>query len=129
MRQTSAFFIHLTRQACKPETRVEHDEKKQEDLLGLTSAVQISDTQADIAALESKLGVLQANYSALLDNTQSGAVNTLNIVESAELPTHPIGLSNTIIVAITAFAGLVLGAGAAYALEYLDDTLDGLISG
>jgi polysaccharide biosynthesis transport protein len=98
-------------------------EKKQEDLLGLTSAVQISDTQADIAALESKLGVLQANYSALLDNTQSGAVNTLNIVESAELPTHPIGLSNTIIVAITAFAGLVLGAGAAYALEYLDDTL------
>ncbi len=97
--------------------------KRQAELASMLSAREIADAQAQIAALRSKLSDLQANYAALLANTGQGAANTLTIVEPAELPTAPIGTSKTRTLLLVGAIGLILSAGTAYLLSYLDDTL------
>ncbi len=97
--------------------------KLQAELAGMLSAREIADAQSQIAALRSKLYDLQANYAALLSNTGQGAANALTIVEPAELPAAPIGTSRTRTLALVAAIGLILSAGTAYLLSYLDDTL------
>ncbi len=97
--------------------------KTQEDLAGMFSAREIADAQAQVAALRSKLAELQANYAALLSNTGQGAANILTIVEPAELPTSPMGTSDRRTLLLVASIGLILSAGTAYLLSYLDDTL------
>ncbi|MBM4457728.1 MAG: polysaccharide biosynthesis tyrosine autokinase [Chloroflexi bacterium] len=104
------------------ETKAEID-KKQADLANLFSARQIADTQTQIAGLQTKLNTLQANYAALLSNTQQGSINTISVIEPAVLPTKPIGPNKLATILLAAAIGLVLAAGAAYLLEYLDDTL------
>jgi capsular exopolysaccharide synthesis family protein len=98
-------------------------DKRQQEIPQLSSATEIQDAQAEIAALEDKLSLLQTNYSELLAGTQSGAVNTLSIIESATTPTIPIGPNKTLIIAIAAAAGMALAVGAAYLLEFLDQTI------
>ena len=97
--------------------------RKQEELATLFSARQIADTQAQIKGLENKLNSLQSNYAALLSNTQEGAINTITIIESAALPVEPVGPNKPITVLLAAIIGFVLAAGAAYLMEYLDDTI------
>jgi non-specific protein-tyrosine kinase len=98
-------------------------EKKQTDLANLFSARQIADAQTQIAGLQTKLNTLQANYAALLSNTQQGSINTISVIEPAALPTKPIGPNKPATILLAAAIGLILAAGAAYLLEYLDDTL------
>ncbi|HEC61705.1 MAG TPA: polysaccharide biosynthesis tyrosine autokinase [bacterium] len=45
------------------------------------------------------------------------------MIESAELPTSPVGPNKLVSVALAAAIGFVLAAGAAYLLEYLDNTI------
>lgn len=97
----------------------------QVELGGMTSARQINDTQNQIAALQAKLTTLQDNYARLLANTQGGAVNTLNVIEPAGLPRTPIGPAKGVSILVASMIGLALAAGAAYLLEYLDDTVKG----
>jgi non-specific protein-tyrosine kinase len=97
--------------------------KLQDELGNLLSARQINDTQNQISALQAKLTTLTGNYANLLSNTQSGAVNTLSVVEPASLPKQPIGPARTMAVLVAALLGFVLAAGAAYLLEFVDDTL------
>lgn len=104
------------------ETQAEID-KKQSELANLFSARQISDTQTQIAGLQNKKATLQANYAALLSNTQRGALNSINIIEPAALPTIPVGPNKGATILLAAAIGLLLAVGAAYLLEYLDDTL------
>lgn len=101
----------------------EEIERKQAELANLFSARQIADTQTQIAGLQNKLNTLQANYAALLANTQRGALNTLSVIEPAALPTKPVGPNRVAIILLAAAIGLALAAGAAYLLDYLDDTL------
>ena len=97
---------------------------KLKDHLGsLNSASQIADTQAQISALQSKLSTLQENYAALLSNTQKGATNTLAVVTAADLPVTPIGPKKALSIILSSAIGFVLAAGAAYLLEYVDDTI------
>ena len=97
--------------------------KKQADLANLFSARQIADTQTQIAGLQTKLSTLQANYAALLSNTQQGAVNTISVIEPAQLPRSPIGPNKPATILLAAVIGFILAAGAAFLLEYLDDSL------
>jgi polysaccharide biosynthesis transport protein len=97
--------------------------KLKEQLGSLNSASQIADMQTQISALQSKLSTLEANYAALLANTQKGATNTLTVVTPADLPVDPIGPKKALSVFLSAIIGLVLAIGAAYLLEYLDDTI------
>jgi non-specific protein-tyrosine kinase len=98
-------------------------EAKQAELGELFSARQIADTQAEINSLQQKRNTLQSNYADLLANTQRGAVNSLEIIESATLPTVPVGPNRLMTILTAAAIGFVLAAGAAYLLEYLDDTI------
>ena len=98
-------------------------EKLQEELSTLISAQQINDKQDQIFALQSKLSTMENNYGLLIANTQKGAVNTLTVIESAELPTNPIGSMKGLTILLAAAVGFVLAACVSYLLEYLDDTL------
>lgn len=96
---------------------------KQTELAGLFSARQIADAQNQIRALEAKQDTLQANYAALLASTAQGAANSLSIIEPATLPRTPVGPEVMMTVLTAAAIGMSLGIGAAYLLEYLDDTV------
>ena len=97
--------------------------KLKEQLGSLNSARQIADTQTQITALQTKLTTLQGNYAALLSSTKQGATNTLSVVVPAELPVTPIGPIKAFSILLSSAIGFVLAAGAAYLLEYLDDTI------
>ena len=104
-------------------TTQEEIAQKQIELTSLESAVKIADVRAEIEALTTKLTILQTNYINLFSNTQQGATNTLSVIESANLPTEPIGPNKILIIGLAAIAGLILGVGVAYWIEFLDDTV------
>lgn len=97
--------------------------KKQEELGGLTSAVEIAQTQEQIRVLETKLTTLQSIYANLVSRTQEGSLNTLTVFEQATLPTIPIGPNKLLIIIVSGVVGFALSLAAAYVLEYLDDAL------
>jgi succinoglycan biosynthesis transport protein ExoP len=118
-------FIHqrlnmLEAQIKETEAEIE---KLQEELADTFSAQQIDEKQNQISSLQSKLATMENNYGLLLSNTQQGAINTLTIIETAELPSNPIGSMKGLTILLAAAVGFVLAAGEAYLLEYLDDTL------
>ncbi len=118
-------FIHerlnnLEAQINETETEIE---KLQEELANTFSAQQITDKQNEISSLQSKLTAMENNYGLLLSSTQQGAINTLTIIASAELPSNPIGPAKGLTILLAAAVGFVLAACEAYLLEYLDDTL------
>ena len=97
---------------------------KLEDALdGMFSARQIADTQNQIAALQQKLNTYQGNYAQLLNSMGEGSVNVLAVVEPATVPTVPIGPDKAMTILLAAAIGFILAAGAAFLLEYLDDTI------
>jgi non-specific protein-tyrosine kinase len=97
--------------------------KLQQQLGDLNSARQIADMQTQITAQQQKLTALQSNYASLLATTQSGAINTLSVIEPAGLPITPIGPNKIMTVALASAIGLVLSSLAAYGIEFLDRTL------
>ncbi len=123
-RQDRRLFV--TRQLQELETNIDNTTTRIDDLqlqlAGMFSARQIADTQTQISALEQKLNSYQANYAQLLTFLQGG-VNTINVVEPASLPTVPIGPNKTMTILLAAVIGLLLALGAAFLLDYLDDTL------
>ncbi len=97
-------------------------QKLRDDLANMFSARQIADTESQIAGLEQKLRSYQSGYWEALQFVQGG-VNTLQVVEPADLPTSPIGPNKGFTVVLATLIGLVLSSAAAYLMEYLDDTL------
>ncbi len=123
--QSRQFFIsdQLDRLESKIEDTQQEITEKQEEQASATGARQFADLQNQIEALQAKLGTLQSNYADLLSNSRQGAINTLNIIEPASLPTVPIGPVTATTVLVAAAIGLTLATGAAYLLEYLDDSV------
>jgi capsular exopolysaccharide synthesis family protein len=93
------------------------------ELGGLSSAQQIADTERQINALEAKLRTLQSNYAGLLASTQTGASNSLSVVEPAELPTRPIGSNRETTVLLAAALGGLLAVAGAFIIEAVDHTI------
>ncbi len=89
-------------------------------LAELKSAREIRNTQAEIIGQQSKLLSLQSNYAALLDNSRSGAINSISFVDAAHLPTTPSNPNTLLFVGLSASLGLLLGFGGAVILERLD---------
>lgn len=104
------------------ETEAELNER-QEELNTAFSARQIAELQSQIAALQTKLTTMQSNYTNLLSNTRQGAINSLTIIEPAALPTTPTGPGTWLTIVVAGVIGFTLAAGAAYLLEYLDDSV------
>lgn len=94
---------------------------KQDDMAQLLGARQIADAQAAISGLEAKLSSLQANFANLMATSQKGAINTINLIEPPG-PGTPVGRGLLTKVLIAGAIGLLLAAGAAYVLEYLDNS-------
>jgi len=98
-------------------------EKLQEELADTFSAQEINDQQDQISSLQSKLTTMQNNYGLLISNSEQGAINTLTVIASAELPSNPIGPMKGVTILLAVAVGFVLAACEAYLLEYLDDTV------
>lgn len=98
-------------------------QEKENELEAAFSARDIGNLEREIAVLEDKLRTLQGNYAALLRNTQGGAINTLQVLEPAELPRRPVGAGWQLTVMAASVIGLVLAGAAAFVLDYLDDTV------
>lgn len=89
----------------------------------LTSAAEIANAQQIISGLETRLSTLQTNYANLLAGTKQGATNQLSVMEPAARPTVPIGPNKILVVGVAALAGALLAVGAAYLMEFMDDTI------
>ncbi|HSM56419.1 MAG TPA: polysaccharide biosynthesis tyrosine autokinase [Candidatus Sulfomarinibacteraceae bacterium] len=98
-------------------------EARQQELGALFSAQEINETQAEIAALQAKRNTLQNNFASLLANTSRGALNRITIIEPANLPRSPVDPRHELTILIAAVVGMILAGGAAYGLEFLDDTI------
>lgn len=98
-------------------------ELNQAELGELFSAREIADAQEQINALQSKLNSLQLNYATLLSNSEQQATNALTFLEPAVVPVNPIGPNKFVTIAMAAVLGAVVATGAAYLLEFLDDTI------
>ena len=118
-------FIHQRLNNLEIQIKETEDqiERLQEELANTFSAEQIKDKQEQITSLQSKLSSMENNYGLLLSNTQQGAVNTLTVIESAGLPSSPIGPMKGLTILLAAVVGFALAAAEAYLLEYLDDSL------
>ena len=117
----------ITRQLATLEANIEQTQAEIEalqlEINTLQSARQIADTQNRIDSLQTKLDTLRSNYGTLLSNTQRGAINTLSVIEEARLPTTPINANLWQTVLLAAAIGFVLATGAAFLMEYIDDTV------
>ncbi len=86
------------------------------------SAREISATDEQIAALERKLRDDQSTYASLL-NTLKGGVNTLEVVEWADVPRAPISGGSVQSILVVGAIGFLLSLGTALLLQYMDDML------
>ncbi len=96
---------------------------KQTSLASLSSAVDIASAQNEINALQIRLTALETNYANLLASSQQGALNTISLFEAASTPVKPIGPNHPLIIVLAIASGVLLAAGAAYLLDFLDNTL------
>jgi tyrosine-protein kinase len=98
--------------------------KQENDLGTLNSARQIADAQADISALQQKLTNLQTNYATMLGSSIGRASNSLNHLETAALPSQPIGPNRGMVILMSIAIAFLISGGAAYVIEYLDDSIE-----
>lgn len=87
------------------------------------SARQIQDARDRQTELQAQITTWQATYAQMLTNLQQGTSNFLSVVEPAQIPGWLVGpsLKSNMLMAIA--VGLALSCGAAFLLEYLDDTI------
>lgn len=128
------------------EMQAERFAKAKEGLLAQMQALeqQIGEVQSQIASLSTSgsaedqaerlrlqlwLSQLENSYSSLQRSyedirlAEANSLDTLTIVEPAEVPTVPVRPKTPQNVLLAAAVGLVLGAGVAFFIEYLDDTI------
>ncbi len=86
----------------------------------LSGAREISDVERQISALQDKLRTLQSTYASLVSGTPRGAVNSLTIVEPAEVPARSSGPNRMLNVVLAIVLGAVVAGSGAYLIEYLD---------
>lgn len=122
--ESQQFISEQLQQLQDDITQTQNAIAEEQDALGKAeSATEIQNIQQTLEALNNKLASLQTNYANLLSSTQSGAINTLSIVEKASLPTRPIGPNKLLTILAATFGGAVLGIIGAYIIEYLDDRI------
>jgi len=99
------------------ETELEKLEIQYGDLQG---AREIDEVERQIVALEDKLNSLQGTYASLIAVSQQGVVNTLTIVEQAEIPARTANPSPLLIIILAMALGAGIATGGAYLLELFD---------
>jgi succinoglycan biosynthesis transport protein ExoP len=87
------------------------------------SARQIQDLDGQIMVLQAKVSGWQNTYAQLLLSLQGGDVNTLSVLEEANVPGAPFSPDVRQNVLLASAIGFVLSVGGAFLIEYLDDTI------
>jgi polysaccharide biosynthesis transport protein len=109
------------------ESRISNEAAKVDQLdqviAGATSARQIQDAQQRQTVIQSQISQLQSTHALLLASLQTDSVNYLSIVDPAETPTSPVSPNVPLNTLLAMAIGLSLSVGAAFLLEYLDDTI------
>ena len=117
----------VNRQLDSLQGRIESAENKIEDLQarlpGQSSAIEIKETQDQIAALQLQISNWQATYANLLARSTGGRTNYLTVFEPASVPRSPVSPNIPRNVALAAAIGFLLAAIAVLAREFLDDTV------
>jgi capsular exopolysaccharide synthesis family protein len=88
-----------------------------------TSARQIQDARTRQDSLRAQVSSWQSTYVGLQTALQQGSTNFISVVEQPQVPSTPVGTSTSTTVLMAAAIGAVLAIGAAFLLEYLDDTV------
>jgi len=105
-------------------TKVEEEIKELEDSLpNLTSAAEYDEAQGRISNLEAVAADYKATYASLLEFLFQSSANILTVVEPAVEPTLPVSSRSNLILLVAGVAGLALALGAAFVIEFLDNTL------
>ncbi|HID62387.1 MAG TPA: hypothetical protein EYP49_06555, partial [Anaerolineae bacterium] len=65
----------------------------------------------------------RSTYASLLQSLVNSSANVLTVVEPAIEPTWPVSSRSRLILLVAGVAGLALSLGAAFVIEFLDDTL------
>ena len=109
------------------QAQIEEGEQKVEELESRlvleNSARRIQDIQSQMEGWQQKISLWQTNYASLLDFYNGSRTNSLSVVEPAIVPTTPVGPNVKYYVLVAAAIGFTLAAGAAFVLEFLDDTI------
>lgn len=87
------------------------------------SAREITELQNRISTLENQVSSWQTTFAQYQTLLGEGSINTLKVVEVAQLPTSPVSSQWVVEVLLAAVIGMILAVGAAFLVEYLDDTL------
>lgn len=95
--------------------------EEQANLDAANSARAIQQYQTNISALQQKLNTYQSTYASLRLNLPGAGANTITIVEPARA--YPVGSGKMNTILLAAAIGAALAVGAAFLLEYLDDTV------
>jgi len=95
---------------------------EQAKLAVANSARAIQESQSNIAALQQKLASFQSTYGSLLGGVEA-RTNYISVFDPASTPTQPISPRVRTTVLMAAAIGLVLAAGSALLIEFLDDTV------
>lgn len=113
--------IQLADLQAKIKARQEELPELEESLATAFNAEQMQSIQDQITALQTQVNTWQANYASLLSFLQRGATNYISVVEPATVA--PTGSRTRTNVLLAAMVGAMLGAGFAFLIEYLDDTI------
>lgn len=93
---------------------------------GLVGAREIADTERQISALDDKLRTLQSTYASMISGTPQGAINTLALLEAADVPRRADGPNRILGVLLGMALGAALAIVAAYIIEFLDRRVAGI---
>jgi len=118
-------FIKAQAAGIPPKIEAAQEEIRQleTELRDAFSARQIQDTQGQINTLQNQINTWQTTFAQYQLLLGENGVNVLEVIEEAPLPATPVGSSGKMQVLLAAAIGMVLAVGAAFLLEYLDDTL------
>jgi succinoglycan biosynthesis transport protein ExoP len=105
-------------------TNVEEEIREIEDsLANLTSAAEIEEAQRRLSGLQAVAASYRSTYASLYQSLIDSSANVLTVVEPAIEPTWPVSRRSRLILLVAGAAGLALALGAAFVIEFLDDTL------
>ena len=108
---------------AKIENAGDEIESLQAELDEATSARRIQELETQINALQDKESSWQSSYAQFLTFLQGGEVNYLTMVEPAAVPTAPVSPRVELNILSAVAIAVTLAVGAAFLLEFLDDTI------
>ena len=87
------------------------------------SSTRTTEQSRRLEVLETRLSSLRAAYATLYAQSVTSAANQLSVIEPAVAVLEPTSPNVLLNVLLALFAGLLIGVGAAFLIDYLDDSV------